>query len=119
MQTPNAIGTADDTCLATEADRSADMETIIEARGLAKRYTLGKENHVDALRGASLQIGAGEMVAIVGPSGSGKSTMMHILGCLDAPDAGEVWLGDRRVDDLGGRALTKVRRHELGFIFQG
>ena len=95
------------------------MDVVLSAKGLTKRYTLGKENHIDALRGASLDVRAGEMVAIMGPSGSGKSTIMHMLGCLDEADAGEVWLNGRRVDGLGGRALTRVRRSELGFIFQG
>ena len=101
------------------AERSEAMEHLIEAQGLTKRYELGKDNFVEALRGASLRIRRGEMVAIMGPSGSGKSTMMHILGCLDAPDTGEVWLGNRRVDGLKGRALNDVRRAELGFVFQG
>ncbi len=92
---------------------------IIHVRGLKKRYRLGKTNYVDALRGASLDIARGEMAAIMGPSGSGKSTMMHIMGCLDAPDDGEVWLDGRRVDTLRGRALTRVRAREIGFIFQG
>ena len=59
------------------------------------------------------------MAAIMGPSGSGKSTMMHIIGCLDVPDDGEVWLSGRRVDTLRGRALTRLRGREIGFIFQG
>ena len=95
------------------------MAPIISTNGVAKRYKLGKANHVDALRGASVEIDAGEMVAIMGPSGSGKSTMMHILGCLDTPDAGEVHLSGRRVDRLRGRELTRVRSREIGFIFQG
>ncbi len=94
-------------------------ERIIEVRDLTKRYTLGKSNHVDALRGASLQIRAGEMVAIMGPSGSGKSTMMHIIGCLDSPDSGEVLVGGRRVDGVRGRELATLRGQEIGFIFQG
>jgi putative ABC transport system ATP-binding protein len=96
-----------------------DDTHIIHARGLRRRYRLGKDNFVDALRGASLDIRRGEMAAIMGPSGSGKSTMMHIVGCLDAPDGGEVWLNGRRVDTLRGRALTRVRGREIGFIFQG
>jgi putative ABC transport system ATP-binding protein len=95
------------------------MEKIIQARDLHKRYQLGKDNYVDALRGASLDITAGEMVAIMGPSGSGKSTLLHILGCLDQPDSGEVLLAGRRVEGLSARALAGVRRSEVGFIFQG
>ena len=64
------------------------MKSMITAQGLTKRYQLGKDNFVDALRGASVDIKAGEMVAIMGPSGCGKSTMLHMLGCLDNPDDG-------------------------------
>lgn len=95
------------------------MDKIIQARDLHKRYQLGKDNFVDALRGASLDINRGDMVAIMGPSGSGKSTLLHILGCLDSPDSGEVLLGGRRVEALSARALAGVRREEVGFIFQG
>jgi putative ABC transport system ATP-binding protein len=97
----------------------SDDVHIIHVRGLRRRYRLGRDNFVDALRGASLDIRRGEMAAIMGPSGSGKSTMMHIIGCLDAPDDGEVWLNGRRVDELRGRAVTRVRGREIGFIFQG
>ena len=92
---------------------------VVSASALAKRYRLGKDNFVDALRGASVHIRPGEMVAIMGPSGSGKSTMMHMIGCLDTPDSGEVWIGGRRADTLRGRALTRLRSEEIGFIFQG
>jgi putative ABC transport system ATP-binding protein len=95
------------------------MEPVIRTTGVTKRYKLGKNNEVVALRGATVEIGAGEMVAIVGPSGSGKSTMMHLIGCLDAPDAGRVFINGRRVDNLRGTELTKVRSTEIGFIFQG
>jgi putative ABC transport system ATP-binding protein len=95
------------------------MKTIVSVTNLAKRYELGKNNYVDALRGASVNVQAGEMVAIMGPSGCGKSTMLHMMGCLDEPDSGEVWLNGRRVDDLSTRATTKVLREEIGFIFQG
>lgn len=95
------------------------MKSMISARGLQKRYQLGKENYVDALRGASVEIAKGEMVAIMGPSGCGKSTMLHMLGCLDSPDCGEIWLNGRRVDDLSSGATTSLLRDEIGFIFQG
>jgi len=115
----------------TRTARSSDAPTApaahaAAARGPAivvteavKRYELGKDNHVNALRGASIEIDAGEMVAIVGPSGSGKSTMMHLIGCLDVPDSGTIRLNGRRVDNLKGRTLTKVRGTEVGFVFQG
>jgi putative ABC transport system ATP-binding protein len=95
------------------------MKTIVSVKGLQKRYQLGKDNYVDALRGASVNVDAGEMVAIMGPSGCGKSTMLHMMGCLDEPGSGEVWLNGRRVDDLSTRATTKLLREEIGFIFQG
>ncbi len=93
--------------------------SILKAENLHKRYQLGKENFVHALRGASLAVEQSEMLAIMGPSGSGKSTIMHLMGCLDRPDEGRVELSGRRVDNLGGRELTRIRGKEVGFIFQG
>jgi putative ABC transport system ATP-binding protein len=101
------------------APGAAGDESIVHCHDITKRYRLGKTNFVDALRGATLDITRGEMAAIVGPSGSGKSTLMHIVGCLDQPDAGEVWISGRRSDGLSGRALVAFRRQEIGFIFQG
>jgi ABC-type lipoprotein export system ATPase subunit len=94
------------------------MTILISGRDLNKRYVMGKDNFVDALRGVTLDINQGEMVGIMGPSGSGKSTLMHILGCLDSPTSGEVWLEGRRVDNLSGNGLTQLRRDQVGFIFQ-
>ena len=94
------------------------MPPIIQGISIHKRYVLSKENFVDALQGASLEVEEGEMAAVMGPSGSGKSTLLHILGCLDSLTAGEVWLAGRRVDALGRRELTELRRREVGFIFQ-
>ena len=94
------------------------MPTVIRGQDIHKRYVMGKDNFVDALQGASIEVEQGDMVAVMGPSGSGKSTLLHILGCLDSLNSGEVWLGGRRVDTLSGRELTQFRREEVGFIFQ-
>lgn len=94
------------------------MPTVIQGKDIFKRYVMSKDNYVDALQGASLEVDEGEMVAIMGPSGSGKSTLLHILGCLDSLNSGEVWLDGRRVDTLAGKDLTQLRREEVGFIFQ-
>jgi len=94
------------------------MSILIKGLDIHKRYVMGKDNFVDALQGATLEVEEGEMISIMGPSGSGKSTLLHILGCLDSPTSGEVWLAGRRVDHLGGRDLNLIRRSEVGFIFQ-
>src|SRR5574341_1552347 len=73
---------------------------------------------VHALRGASLQVGRGELVAIMGPSGSGKSTMMNILGCLDQPSSGEYFLEGVEVDCLDDNQLAEIRGKRIGFVFQ-
>jgi putative ABC transport system ATP-binding protein len=101
------------------SETAVRTDAIIHATDLAKRYRLGQDNFVDALRCATLDIFRGEMAAIMGPSGSGKSTFMHIAGCLDTPDAGEVWMDGRRIDLLRGMDLVRVRRQAIGFIFQG
>jgi putative ABC transport system ATP-binding protein len=94
------------------------MSTVIKAIDIHKRYLMGKDNFVDALQGASLEVEEGEIMGIMGPSGSGKSTLLHILGCLDTLNSGEVWLDGRRVDKLARRDLAELRRSEVGFIFQ-
>jgi ABC-type lipoprotein export system ATPase subunit len=94
------------------------MPTVIKAIDIHKRYVMGKDNFVDALQGASLEVEEGEIMGIMGPSGSGKSTLLHILGCLDTLNSGEVWLDGRRVDKLARRDLAELRRSEVGFIFQ-
>ncbi len=92
-------------------------ETVIQAEGLTKNYKMG-EMEVNALRGVSLQVMRGEVVAIIGPSGSGKSTLMSILGCLDRPTKGEYMLDGEKVSGLSDDQLADIRNRKIGFVFQ-
>jgi putative ABC transport system ATP-binding protein len=87
---------------------------MIELTSVTKSYPGG----VEALRGVTLSIEAGEMVAIVGPSGSGKSTLLHLIGTLDRPSTGIVRIGGFDVDDLSDRKLSALRSRLVGFVFQ-
>ena len=90
---------------------------IIEAREVHKDYHLGR-TIIHALRGVSLSIDQGEFVAIMGPSGCGKSTLLNILGCIDAPTSGEVFLEGEDVASLNDDQEAERRLHRIGFIFQ-
>jgi len=96
----------------------ADARVLIELQGVTKVYGRG-EAAMRALRGVDLRIAAGEFVAVMGPSGSGKSTCLNILACLDTPTAGRYHFGGVEVGTLSRDQRADLRRHYLGFVFQG
>lgn len=90
---------------------------LIKTVELSKIYRQD-ETYIQALDNVNISIEKGEFVAITGPSGSGKSTLLHILGCIDTPTGGKVFISDMEVSKMNGQALTKLRLRELGFVFQ-
>ena len=92
-------------------------QALVEVRDVTKVYRMG-QLEVHALRGISLRIGTGEMLAIMGPSGSGKSTLMNILGALDAPTSGAYLLDGQDVSRMDPNRLADIRNHKIGFVFQ-
>jgi putative ABC transport system ATP-binding protein len=91
----------------------AGQACVVEARNVYRSF-----GQTPALRGASLSVAAGEILAIMGPSGSGKSTLLHCLAGIFTPDSGEVWFDGRRLDQLRDTARTELRRTAFGFVFQ-
>jgi ABC-type lipoprotein export system ATPase subunit len=99
------------------ADESLRTHPVLRTRGLEMEYGHGA-GLVRALDAVDLQMASGETLAVMGPSGCGKSTLLHLLGGLERPSAGEVWLAGRRIDELSEKALARLRRHAIGFVFQ-
>ena len=93
-------------------------DVTLKLDDLKKAYNIGKPGEVQVLRGVSLQVAKGEVVALVAPSGAGKSTLLHIAGLLDTPDSGTVAIGGEDLTMLGDRKRTSVRRNDVGFIYQ-
>src|SRR5437762_5156379 len=93
------------------------MKAIVSVKDAVKNYTLGNVV-VPALRGVTLDVVEGDFIAIAGPSGSGKTTLLNLIGCVDTPTSGTVEVAGRNIGDLSERALTDLRLHTIGFIFQ-
>ena len=90
---------------------------LLEVKNLSKTYGSG-EAAVHALKGVSFRVPKGEYVAVVGESGSGKSTLLNLIGALDTPTSGKVWIDGRDIFSMKERSLTVFRRRNIGFIFQ-
>jgi putative ABC transport system ATP-binding protein len=95
----------------------SEPRELIDIRDITKIYQMGQVQ-VHALRGVSLQVGEGELIAIMGPSGSGKSTLMNVIGCLDQPTGGTYHLGGVDVGQLDDNQLANIRNKRIGFVFQ-
>ncbi|MEU6739780.1 ABC transporter ATP-binding protein [Streptosporangium sandarakinum] len=91
--------------------------TAVQARGLVKTHGQG-QSRVRAVDEIDLEVPQGQTLAVMGPSGCGKSTLLHLLGGLERPTGGEVWMAGRRIDTLSERALARMRRRSVGFVFQ-
>jgi ABC-type lipoprotein export system ATPase subunit len=92
-------------------------DLLLSAKGIHKTYTLGQRS-LEVLRGVDIELHRGDFLALRGASGAGKSTLLHLLGGIDAPSQGEVWLAGRNLATLGRRELARLRNREVGFIFQ-
>ncbi len=92
---------------------------MVKTQGLSKYYTFGSGNQVVALNDVNLTVESGEFISIMGPSGSGKSTLLNIVGCLDKPTSGDVYIDDVKIDFGNAGSLVQLHRQTMGFVFQG
>ncbi|MEL0436325.1 ABC transporter ATP-binding protein [Phycobacter sp. K97] len=100
------------------SDDKTKTPAALGLKGISKAYNRGGASQVDVLRGLDLSLNPGEVVALVAPSGAGKSTLLHIAGLLDTPDAGIVSIAGQEVTGLGEGSRTRLRRRDIGFVYQ-
>lgn len=100
------------------SDDKTKTPAALGLKGISKAYNRGSASQVDVLRGLDLSLNPGEVVALVAPSGAGKSTLLHIAGLLDTPDAGIVSIAGQEVTGLGEGSRTRLRRRDIGFVYQ-
>jgi lipoprotein-releasing system ATP-binding protein len=94
------------------------MNALVVARGIRKVFAGGDGQPLEVLRSIEMEVRRGEFVAIVGSSGAGKSTLLHLLGALDTPSGGDIWLDGSRYADLDARGISDLRNRKVGFVFQ-
>src|SRR5258708_39990501 len=106
-----------DTIHPKQEELKEEREKIVRVENLSKTYTI-PNGKLQILQDVHLQVQRGEFTAITGPSGSGKTTLLSLIGALDSPDSGEIWLDDVAVHRLRGPAAADFRRQKIGFVFQ-
>lgn len=94
------------------------MSHLVQVKALSKAYTIVQENDLQVLRNIDLTVDEGETVAIMGPSGSGKSTLLNLIGALDVPTSGHIYILDRDLSALSQKEMARFRNRQIGFIFQ-
>jgi lipoprotein-releasing system ATP-binding protein len=104
-------------CDMSDLEMPAQKTPMLETRQIYKQYQSGSTT-LDVLRGVDFTLEQGGFLAVVGQSGSGKSTLLHVMGLLDAPDSGEVWINGQRIDNLPGREKDRLRNNSIGMVFQ-
>lgn len=92
-------------------------EILVQARGVSKEYAFGDQN-LQALKNVFLAVTEGDFLAIAGPSGSGKSTLLNLIGCIDTPTSGDIYIGEQKTSDRSSDELADLRSRKIGFIFQ-
>ncbi|WP_427914951.1 ABC transporter ATP-binding protein [Ramlibacter sp. MMS24-I3-19] len=107
----------DDTLAATGAATAA-RSVIVKLEGIRKSFNVGEPNETEVLHGIDLSLAMGDFCAVMGPSGSGKSTLLNIVGLLDRPTSGRLWIAGQETTSLDESALTRLRGHAIGFVFQ-